>query len=174
MRGSGKTDIGRKIASLLSYNFFDLDELVALRLNKNIDQIVSENGWNYFRQEEAKICESINQKNHAVISTGGGIILNEKNIENLKQNGIIIFLNCDIEVLKKRLKRDQKNKENRPTLGEENPIKELKKIWADRKGKYRSAADIVFDTSSESLDRNRDLGLKAEGIIALVKEKTVL
>lgn len=171
MRGSGKTEIGKKIAEILSYNFFDLDTELTTRLNKNIAQIVSEKGWVYFREEEAKICKLISQKNHAVIATGGGIILNEENIVNLKQNGVIIFLNCDLEILKNRLKNDTKNHGNRPTLIDVNSETELEEIWKERKEKYLKSADITFDVSNESLDRNKDLDSKAREIIASVKQK---
>lgn len=172
MRGSGKTDIGREIAKILSYNFFDLDDVITTTLNKNITQIVKEKGWPHFREQEAKICKSISQENNAIISTGGGIILNEKNIENLKENGLIILLNCDIDVLNRRLKNDRKNNQNRPTLGNQNQEDELNKIWEERKEKYFNSADIVFDVSDESLDKHADIQTKAERIIALVKEKT--
>ncbi|MDP4008616.1 MAG: shikimate kinase [Candidatus Peregrinibacteria bacterium] len=174
MRGSGKTDIGQKIAEILSYNFFDLDGVITTALNKNITQIVKEEGWPHFREQEAKICKSISQENNAIISTGGGIILNEKNIENLKKNGLIILLNCDVDVLKNRLKKDKKNNQDRPTLIDKNPEDEINKIWLERKEKYFNSADIVFDVSGESLDRHADIQAKAERIIALVKEKIAI
>lgn len=174
MRGSGKSEIGKKIAELLVYNFFDLDIELASRLNKNITQIVNEKGWPHFREQEAKICELISQEESAVIATGGGIILNKKNIENLKRNGTIIYLNCDLEILKNRLKNDSKNQENRPSLTGINSEIELEQISEERKEKYLQAADFVFDVSSESLDRDNDITAKAERIIALVKQKTTL
>lgn len=178
MRGSGKTEIGKKIAEILSYNFFDLDTELTTRLNKNIAQIVTENGWDYFRQEEAKICKLISQKNCAVISTGGGIVLNKKNITNLRRNGVIIFLDCDLEILKNRLKNDTKNQENRPPLTKVSqpyhPTLELEQIWEKREGKYLKSADIVFDVSDESLDKTNDIAAKANRIIALVKQKAAI
>ncbi len=174
MRASGKSVIGKKIAEILSYNFFDLDEVLTTTLNKNIAQIVKEKGWPYFREEEAKICESISQKNDAVIATGGGIILNPKNIENLKRNGVIILLTCDPEILKKRRKKQTEDRENRPLLKGPNIDVEIEQVWKERKEKYMEASDITFDVSSESLDKNTDLEAKARQIIALVKEKVTL
>lgn len=174
MRGSGKTEIGKKIAEILSYNFFDLDIELTAKLNKNIAQIVAKKGWPYFRQEESKTCELISQKNRAVIATGGGIVLNEKNIENLKRNGIVIFLNCDLKILKNRLKNDTKNQGNRPALLDTNSETELERTLEERKEKYLESADILFDVSDESLDRTNDIAAKANRIIALIKQKTTI
>ena len=168
MRASGKSAIGKKIAEILSYNFFDLDEVITTNLNKNIAQVVSEKGWPYFREEEGKICESISQENNAVISTGGGIILDDKNMENLRKNGIIILLNCDLGVLKNRRKNQEEDRKNRPLLEGTNSNTELETVWNDRKGKYLNAADIIFDVSAESQSPDADLQAKAEQIIALI------
>ncbi|MBT6069234.1 shikimate kinase [Candidatus Peregrinibacteria bacterium] len=169
MRGSGKSAIGRKIAEILSYNFLDLDEVLTTTLNKNIAQIVEEKGWPYFRQEEAKVCELISQKNNAVIATGGGIVLNKENIKNLKKNGVIILLNCDLETLKNRRKNQAADRENRPLLKGPNITTEIEKVWEERKPLYTSAADIIFDANEESSKKTDDLEKKALKIIEVMK-----
>lgn len=171
MRASGKSAIGKKIAEKLLYNFFDLDEVITTKLNKSIKAIVDEGGWKYFRQEEATICEEISQEDNAVISTGGGVVINENNIKNLKKNGIIILLNCELKKLKQRRKKQEKDRENRPLLTGATTNTEIEEVWAERKEKYFNSADIIFDVSNESLDKNADVEAKAEQIIALLREK---
>jgi len=170
MRGSGKSAIGKKIAEILSYNFFDLDAELTTRLNKNIEQVISEEGWGHFREEEAITCESISHEKRAIIATGGGVILNEKNMKNLKENGIIILLTCDIGILKNRLAKDHKNVKNRPALTDKNCESEIEHIWNQRKDLYHSHSNLTYDVSEESENSADDITKKAHEIIELVKK----
>ncbi len=91
MPGCGKTTIGRSISSKLNKKFIDVDEYIECKYNKSIPQIFKENGEEYFRNIELKSVEEISNKEDSIISTGGGVIKNEQNIINLKQNGIVSF-----------------------------------------------------------------------------------
>lgn len=92
MPSSGKTTIGRKLSELSSAEFYDTDFLIEQKTGKKVKEIFSDYGEGHFRKLETDIIKEISQYHSAVISTGGGAVLNETNINLLKQNGIVVFL----------------------------------------------------------------------------------
>ncbi len=168
MSGSGKTTIGKKIAKILSYNFFDLDKEVELALNKSITHTVEEKGWDFFRHKEAEICKLISQKENAVIAAGGGTVLNQKNVTNMKKNGFIILLLTTPEILIKRRSNHPK-KSHRPPLHYKNLAKEIKSIWKEREKKYFAAADLIYQ-----VDDSEPVKVSVENVMKLLGEKRIL
>ena len=71
-------------------------------MKKSIEEIFQDNGEVYFRKLESKIVDEIYKNNNHCISTGGGMVKNPDNIEKLKQNGFVIFLNKDPEAIAKK------------------------------------------------------------------------
>lgn len=99
MPGSGKTTIGKLLAKQHSMKFIDTDEQIVKRTEKSIPQIFSEIGEQGFRKIETEIIRSISGVQNTVISTGGGAILNKNNIDILKENGKVYFIDrplCEI------------------------------------------------------------------------------
>ena len=99
MPGSGKTTIGKLLAKQHSMKFIDTDEQIVKRTEKSISQIFSEIGEQGFRKIETEIICSISGVQNTVISTGGGAILNKNNIDILKENGKVYFIDrplCEI------------------------------------------------------------------------------
>jgi shikimate kinase len=96
MPGSGKTTICKIIAEKLSAELYDVDEYIVNAEGKSITDIFK-NGEEHFRTIESKAIKDICSKNGVIISTGGGVIKNPSNIEVLKKNGIIIFINRTVE-----------------------------------------------------------------------------
>ncbi len=99
MSTCGKTAVGIHISSLLKKNFIDTDREIVTKEKKSIVDIFAENGEKYFRKIESQIVLENSLKNDLVIATGGGVIENELNIKYLKQNGVIIFIHRDLELL---------------------------------------------------------------------------
>ena len=95
--GCGKTTFGKKISKRLGYKFIDTDKYIEHREKTTISNIFEKFGEAYFRGIEAEICREFASARDMVIATGGGIIKNEKNIENLKKNGVIIYLKASPE-----------------------------------------------------------------------------
>jgi 3-phosphoshikimate 1-carboxyvinyltransferase len=150
MRGSGKSSVGKIIANKINHKFIDTDEEIEKQEKTSIPEIVKKKNWFYFRKKEKYVVRSLARQNKTVIGTGGGVILDKENVNVLKKNGKIVFLNCSLETLEKRLKNEM-NK--RPSLTSHKELKdELKELWEKRKEKYFSSADLVID----SID---DLGL---------------
>lgn len=112
MMGAGKSTIGRILAHKLNYRFFDTDDLIEKVAGKSIAKIFETEGENSFRDLETETLKEISAYNRSVIATGGGIIQKPVNWSYLRQ-GLIIWLDPDIEVLKKRVSKNQ----NRPLAG---------------------------------------------------------
>lgn len=108
MPGSGKTTIGKMLASRLQRPFIDLDEEIEKTAQMSISEMFSQYGEDYFRNLEKETIKKIASQQNAVIATGGGCVLDVENIQHLRQNGFIIYLSRDL----KKIKINQ----NRPLL----------------------------------------------------------
>ena len=97
MPGSGKTTVGKILAEKYGFEFVDTDEYIRLKWGKTPEHIIREDGIDAFRDAETKAIEEISVKSGCVIATGGGAILREKNMDLLRQNGRIWFLDRPLE-----------------------------------------------------------------------------
>lgn len=113
MMGSGKSYWTKKIAKWIKSASYDLDSLIEMNEEKTISEIFSEDGEEYFRKTESKILKWFKEKKKYVLATGGGTPCNQENIDFMKKEGIIIWLDESIEVLVARLVQE---KENRPLI----------------------------------------------------------
>lgn len=149
MRGSGKTSLGKTLAKKLNRAFVDLDQEIEKHENASIVKIVSDKGWPYFRKIEQEICAEYKNKENLIISCGGGVVLDQDNIENLKKNGQIILIKCPIEICARRIQGSQ----NRPSLTEQDFIDELNQVWIERQKLYEAAADLIIeDDGNKSIE----------------------
>ncbi|HZE86707.1 MAG TPA: 3-phosphoshikimate 1-carboxyvinyltransferase [Methylomirabilota bacterium] len=145
MRGSGKSTIAKLLAKKINKQFLDLDTLLVQKIGMTVPEIVAKHSWDYFRNQEAIIARKVANDTNCVIATGGGIILQNENIETLKKNGICIFLEAPIDVLVNRIGDDT----NRVALTNKKSRKEeMEALWKQRKTLYKKAADITIDTQN--------------------------
>lgn len=105
--GSGKTTIGRKLASLAGWKFFDLDSEIEKEEKKSITEIFSEYGEEYFRNTEAEILRALHPKTDAVIAAGGGTPCFHGNIKYMLSTGIVIYLKMTPRQIKKRIEPEK-------------------------------------------------------------------
>lgn len=96
MPGSGKTTLGNIISQKLNMDFFDIDEYIEKTSGKSIPEIFSQ-GEDHFRNLESQAVNELCKRSSIVLSTGGGVIKRYENIERLKQNGIIFFIDRPVE-----------------------------------------------------------------------------
>ena len=106
MMGSGKTTVGKEIARQLNYRFCDTDQTIEAIARKPITEIFREQGEPYFRELETKVLAELSTYTRSVVSTGGGIIGEQMNWSYLQQ-GLVIWLDVELEILKKRLASDE-------------------------------------------------------------------
>lgn len=96
MPGSGKTSIGQILANKMDREFWDIDQYIEKLQDKNISEIF-ESGERKFRKIEMETVKTISEKQGIVISTGGGVVKFPENIYHLKKNGIIIFIDRNVD-----------------------------------------------------------------------------
>lgn len=139
MPGAGKSSIGKKISEITGKKHFDLD-FEFEREYGNIEKYFKEVGEESFREIESRLVRKFGKKSGAIISTGGGVILNRKNYYPLKQNGIIFNVKRSLDKLDKR---------GRP-LSQKYDVKEL---YEKRKELYQEFQDYEI-TNDENLDKS--------------------
>lgn len=96
MMGCGKTTIAKLLSKKLGRVYLDMDEYLVNKYLQSIDDMFKI-GEDYFRKNETDVCLSISKLEGYIISTGGGVVLNPKNIEYLKENGVIVFIDRPVE-----------------------------------------------------------------------------
>ena len=142
MPGSGKSTIGRTLSDYLQFDFYDTDEQIEIESKSKIKDIFNKEGEERFRKLERSIFKKLILKKKIVVSTGGGIILKNKDL--LKQT-FNIYLKCDLETL---IKRTSRNK-NRPLL-KNNVEKNIKILFNDRKEIYNESSDFTINATSNT------------------------
>ncbi len=134
MPASGKTSVGKVLSERLNKAFVDSDDKIVKVENKNIPEIFAKFGEAYFRNVEKSVIKEISMLNSQVISTGGGAVLNPENIENLKANSRIYFLDRPLDML--ITTQDRPLSSNRA---------DLEKRYDERYELYKSSADVIID-----------------------------
>ena len=99
MPSSGKTLTGKALCKYIDKTVVDTDAVIVERSGMSIKEMFARHGEAYFRQWEHDVIEEFSKQNGLIIATGGGAIKNEENIQNLKQNGIVMFIDRDLEHL---------------------------------------------------------------------------
>jgi shikimate kinase len=160
-RCTGKTAVGKILARELGRGFLDTDRLVEEETGSSIQGLVSGKGWDHFREREKSLIEEVTEEDNLVIATGGGVVMDKENIDNLKGNGWIVWLKADAAVIKERMGREERSGTVRPSLTGSDPIEEIDRVLSSRASLYGEAADLMVDTSASSPREVADLVMKA-------------
>jgi shikimate kinase len=142
--GSGKSSIGRHVASRLGFQFVDTDALLVDRDGREIAEIFAQDGEARFREMETSVLESLTPRNRCVISTGGGVVVREENRPLLRTLGFTVWLTASEEVIFERVSRNNK----RPLLHTPNPRETVAQLLATRRPWYAETAQFTLDTSA--------------------------
>jgi len=144
--GTGKTSVGRLVAEQLDFEFLDTDEMIQSATGKTITEIFSRDGEVAFRALEEKVVEEISQRKNLVISTGGGLPVNPKNLTSLKSNSLVVCLWASPEKIWERVK----NQTHRPLLQDANPQEKIRDLLTVREPFYKQA-DVLLNTELRSM-----------------------
>jgi shikimate kinase len=150
-RCSGKTAVGEILAHELRMDFFDTDALIEERARCSIEALVSTRGWDHFREIEKGLVQDLSTGDNLVIATGGGVVMDEGNVKDLKKNSLIVWLNGRPDVLKDRMDKDQRSGKSRPSLTGSDPLEEIEQVLSIRNPLYKQAGDLILDTSELSI-----------------------
>ncbi len=144
LMGAGKTTIGRQLAKALGLPFYDSDKAIEEQTGVDIPTIFEYEGEEGFRSREQDMLQELTKIDGIVLATGGGAILKEENRHALKENGFVVYLQCSVDKIIQRTKRDTQ----RPLLFTDDPKKRIETLFAEREGYYLSCADFKIETSS--------------------------
>jgi len=156
-RGTGKTEIGKILSSRLNAAFIDTDELIETRTGRSIPDIFHYEGEERFRSIEREIIASLPEKD-AIVSTGGGVVCDPKNMEHLRRESSVVLLVAGIDTIEQRLLRKP-----RPPLTGLPLHEEIAEMLDRRRQNYYASSDFCVDTSATSPPE------AAEQIIALLQ-----
>lgn len=151
-RCTGKTTIGTIIAKKLKMEFIDADDELVRQQGEPISEIVEKYGWDHFREKESDIIKQISIRDNHVVATGGGVILKKENIDCLKKTGTVLWLTASPETVKNRMLKDEKTKENRPSLTSKGLVEEIKETIETRAPLYAEAMDFKIDTDNDEVE----------------------
>jgi shikimate kinase len=150
--GSGKTHWGKLLSERLKVPFFDLDTVITETEGKTISEIFSEKGEEYFRYREKEILENlVARQPEFIVSSGGGTPCFFNNIEFMKKNGQVIWLNTTVETLKQRLLRERMSRPLIRNIGEAELKAYIIRKLGERK-MYYEQADVMVNEESILLD----------------------
>lgn len=150
MPGCGKTTVGKILADQTGKTFADSDALITELARKSIPQIFEQDGEESFRLWETKALEQLGKQSGLVIATGGGCVTRPENYPLLHQNGVILWLKRDPDLL--------------PTDGR--PLSQsgrLQDMYAVRKPLYKAFSDIMIDNNCSAGETVRSILSSLEG-----------
>ena len=135
MPGSGKSTIGALLAKKLGRTLVDADAEIEQLAGKTIPEIFAQDGEDAFRNWETQVLAELGKRSGLVIATGGGCVTRQRNYPLLHQNGCIVWLQRDIQVL--------------PTDGRPlSQANDLGDMYTKRKPLYEDFADFSADNNS--------------------------
>jgi len=150
LRGCGKTTVGRELARLLGGECVDTDEVIAERAGRSIAEIFASEGEPGFRKRESEAIREVVRTPPAVISVGGGAVLDPRNVDALRSVACVVWLTAPTEVLWERISQDEATAACRPPLTDQPGIDEVRRLLAERTPFYQRAADLQIETVDRS------------------------
>ena len=137
MPSSGKSTIGKMLARRIKKDFIDTDKLIEAEIKMPIRDYIKEYGEESFRNVETMVIKEVAKLNNTVISTGGGVILRENNMDALMKNGKVVFLNRSLSNLKPTKSRPLSSNQS-----------DLEKLYNKRLPIYNKYADVIVCNNS--------------------------
>ena len=156
LMGSGKSSVGRRLASRLGLPFRDADEEVERAAQLSIADIFELYGEDEFRRLERSVIARLLGEGPMVLATGGGAFMEDETRQRIAEAGVSVWLRADLEVLVERTSR----RDDRPLLRKDDPRVVLEQLIALRYPIY-AKADIVIDTGTENIEHTVERAVTA-------------
>ncbi len=148
MPGGGKTTVGRLLARQLGWPFLDTDVEIEVRLGCSISDYFASKGEPACREIEEQVLADCLTKGPLVLSTGGGVVLKERNRVLLRQRSVPVYLHSAPDELYRRLRHDTQ----RPLLQVAAPQTRLRQLYVERDHLYREVAQFVIETGRPAVN----------------------
>ncbi|MGH1455178.1 MAG: shikimate kinase [Alphaproteobacteria bacterium] len=148
MMGSGKSRVGRLLATRLGTPFFDADKIIEEQQGRSIGDVFSADGESAFREIEADVISALLQSQHSVISTGGGAVITPRVLDGIKDRSVSIWLQTSVEKIIPRVINDK----NRPLLQCGDPKSKLEGLMKMREPFYAQADIHILNEDCSAED----------------------
>ena len=145
--GAGKTSLASYLAQQLSMKTIETDEEIVRREGMSISEIFDLYGESYFRDRESEVIRDVKEGHQMVISVGGGSVIRDENVANMKASGIIILLTATPSTILNRVK----DSTERPLLNGHMNESYIGKLMDRRKSRYEEVADYMIDTNGKTV-----------------------
>jgi Shikimate kinase len=158
MPGCGKSTTGVLLATIMGFDFVDTDLLIIKEEGKKLVEIIEEIGNEGFNKVEENLCATLHVK-HSVIATGGSVVYGPRAMQNLRNEGMVVFLDVPLGEIEKRI---GDYSQRGISLKEGQSIEDL---FEERRPLYMKYADIIVNTT------DTELSSAAETVRSLVEEE---
>lgn len=168
-RCTGKTTAAHSVSKRVGWEFVDADRELMEKMGESVTEIVSRGGWTLFRELEKKTLKSICRNERQVVATGGGVVLDDENIETMKKNGLVIWLRATIDTIIERMQVDIQTEDLRPALTDHHDlISEIKETLKERTPLYQKATTWSVDTDGKKINE------VVSEIISLIEKSNIV
>lgn len=147
--GVGKSSVGKLAARELQLPFVDLDTEIEKDAGVPIAEIWQDEGEAAFRDRESRMIKHLGSQPSSLIATGGGSVLNEANVDEMKGSGLVIWIRDTVSAVAGRIQRV----DSRPVLGDGDVGQRLAELLAERGPIYMRTADGIIDRSGKPKDQ---------------------
>ena len=144
--GTGKSAVAQVLARRLNLRWQDMDKVIEGRLGSSIEGIFEKYGEAYFRQLERELVQELVREEGMIVSTGGGVVLDDRNIADFQTWGLCICLNAGSKIILERTRFRQ----DRPLLKGQDPMKKIRDLLELRRPFYQKIQNQL-DTTDKSV-----------------------
>jgi shikimate kinase len=141
--GSGKSAVGRHLARMLRFTFYDSDADIEAKTGVDISFIFEKEGEAGFRMREKESIERLTRLDSIVLATGGGAVIDDDNRRVLAERGVVAYLETSIDQQLERTRHAR----HRPLLNDTDPEQKLRELMVRRTALYAEIAQITVSTN---------------------------
>lgn len=146
--GAGKSTVAKTLQEKLKMNLVEMDARIVEEQGMSINDIFAKYGEDYFRDIESRLILDIGKEGNTIVSCGGGVVVREKNIEYMKQNGKVVYLSATPETIYNRVK----DSTDRPILNGHMSVEYIAELMENRRALYEAVADITIHTDGRTTE----------------------
>lgn len=156
--GTGKTAVGERLAARLGYRLVDMDEVIEESEDRSIAEIFAADGEKYFRGLERGLVRELANEDGLVVSTGGGLVLDPRNVDDFAASGVAVCLKAHPETILERVAGEG----HRPLLEDGEKAERIRSILEQRREHYARVPHQI-ETDGLSIDEVADEILRLDG-----------
>ena len=145
--GAGKSTVAEYLSTMFAMEVVEMDQEIVKEEGMSIPDIFATYGEEYFRNCETELLKKMQSRKNVLISCGGGVVLRECNVEQMKKNGRVVLLTASPEEVYERVK----DSDDRPVLAGRKNVKGIAELMEARREKYEAAADIIVNTDHKTV-----------------------